>query len=98
MYNNTYCSMVCYLDDDQTLSILDIDLTKQEFTIIREPLTITELRSCLVASGASEPIVDSVVNALIQSMHVVSDDPSSSDYYGTLGVPASTVGHLIHIG
>lgn len=34
---------------------------------------------------------------LDNNIHLVSDNPSSPDYYSTLGVSASLVGHLIYI-
>ena len=34
---------------------------------------------------------------LDNDIHLVNDDPSSPDYYETLGVSASLIGHLIYI-
>lgn len=31
------------------------------------------------------------------NIHLVNDDPSSPDYYETLGVPAGLIGHLVYI-
>lgn len=51
IYNNTYCVLIAYANNTQDLSIVNINLTNQTYTLVKEVLTILELRFILGGSG-----------------------------------------------
>ena len=55
IYNDTYCVLIAYANNTQDLCIVNINLTNQTYALVKEVLTILELRFILggVAGGGS---------------------------------------------
>lgn len=53
IYNDTYCVLIAYANNTQDLCIVNINLTNQTYTLVKEVLTILELRFILGAAGGS---------------------------------------------
>ncbi len=47
IYNNSYCVLVGFNANTQDMSILNIDVAKQTCNLVKQPLSILELRFCL---------------------------------------------------
>ena len=66
VYNTTYCVLVAYTPNTQELTIVNINLTNQTYKLVREPLSILELRFVLSGEGSggggSEPEILEVSN------------------------------------
>lgn len=70
IYTDDFCVVISYNRNTQDLDILTINLTNQSYKIVREPLTITELRFVLQDSNG-----DSISNSIeVSNITTLTDD------------------------
>lgn len=53
VYNSSYCVLIAYTTNTEALVILDINISKMTYKIVKQPLSILELRVCLGDASGS---------------------------------------------
>ena len=61
IYNNSYCVLVSFTNNTQEMQIVKIDLAKQTYSLVKQPLSILELRMYLME--ADEHIVATEIDS-----------------------------------
>ena len=62
VYNTSYCVLIGYQLNSQELSMLDIDIANKTYRLIKQPLSILELRVVLNGTGSGGSGTEVVIN------------------------------------
>lgn len=66
IYNASYCVLIAYALNSQELNVLDINLTNKSYKLIKEPLSILELRFELEEAKEGTDVISDVANAFAE--------------------------------
>ena len=64
IYNASYCVLIAYQLNSQELNVLDINLTNKSYKIVKEPLSILELRFELEEAKEGTDVISDVESAI----------------------------------
>ena len=93
VYTTHYCVLISYLNHTQELTMLELNLTNKTYKIVKEPLTITELRFELGGVGGvgSDVTVDEINSGSANAGAVITADGSGGTSWESIPDTVPTI-------